>query len=188
MTEPIHDPPSGLERPLPPRRALRPPRGYVVGVAAGAVALFSLSLVRTADLELSDFTGGEAEAAEAADVPAAEPVSRSPRAPLAETDQAEPSDDEDDAAEARPEVQTASLSRDTEADVEAAGPAPRPDPTPAPLAPEPEPEVREPRRPVVVPPVEPPARVQPPPIRVEPEPVRPPEPQGLGEVIPDAAG
>lgn len=172
MSEPIHDPSSGLERPLPPRRALRPPRGYVVGVAAGAVALFSLSLVRTADLDLSDFTGaGEAEAAEAADVPAAEPVAR-----------LSASGAEDAAAEAEatePEVQTAALA------VEAA-PAPRPaEPTPEPRATTPEPpaparETPEPRTPRETP--------FPPPVRVDPEPIRIPEPQGLGEVIPDAVG
>lgn len=67
--QPMH----GLERPLPPRRALRPPKMAVLGVAGGAVLMFGLSLVRTSDLRFLE-TSGSAEAAEI--VPVAEPVER----------------------------------------------------------------------------------------------------------------
>ena len=67
--QPMH----GLERPLPPRRALRPPKMAVLAVAGGAVLMFGLSLVRTSDLRFLE-TSGSAEAAEI--VPVAEPVER----------------------------------------------------------------------------------------------------------------
>ena len=73
--QPMH----GLERPLPPRRALRPPKMAVLAVAGGAVLMFGLSLVRTSDLRFLE-TSGSAEAAEI--VPVAEPVIQVPEAAI----------------------------------------------------------------------------------------------------------
>ncbi|WP_296818498.1 hypothetical protein [Brevundimonas sp.] len=98
-------PASGLERPLPPRRALRPPKLAVLGVAGGALLMFGLSLVRTSDLRFLE-TGGGIEAADAA-VPVAEPVER--RVEVTPAAASEPSERE--AEEPRAEVQPVAITR-----------------------------------------------------------------------------